>query len=192
LAPRPLRHADQGARGADVAGDAVHGQQERAVSARDERAAQQQVNEQAVTPPSDGAGQPQAAAHVQRERRPHRSPAHAHPDLVGLDLPRLHPAHPLVVQQGGVRPRLVQPRPHRALVQPAGGHDRRDGAAVDEQRAHERHGRRRVVQPIERRIGRCRAGAPAGAAALAPLDVGMDADVARADRPLVGARQMGA
>ena len=138
MAPRPLRHADQGARGADVAGDAVHGQQERAVSARDERAAQQQVDEQAVAPPGDRRGQPQAAAHVQRERRPHHAPAHAHADLVGLHLPRLHPERQLVVQQRGVRPGFVQPRAHGPLIQPEGGHDRRDRATVDEQREHQR------------------------------------------------------
>ncbi len=134
--------------------------------------------------------QPEAAAHVERDRRPHHPAAHAHPDLVGLHLPRLHPDRHPVVQQGGVRPGCVQLRPHRALVQPEGDHDRRDRVAVEEQREHQGQRRRRVVQAVERRVGRRREGAPAGAAAIAPLAVRMHADVARADRPLGGTRQV--
>ncbi len=102
------------------------------------------MDEQAVAPARDRRGQPQAAAPSERERRPHRPAAHAHPDLVGLYLPRVDVADHLIVPQGGVRPGLVQPDAHRALVQPEGGHAGRDRAAVEEQRARQRQRQRRL------------------------------------------------
>ena len=81
---------------------------------------------------------------------------------------------------------------HRALIQQEGGHDRCHRAPVDEQREHQRHGCCRVVQAVERRVRRGRERAPTGAAAIARLGAGVDAHVAPADQPLVGAGQVGA
>jgi len=108
------------------------GQEERLAGERGERAAQQQVDEQGVAAARHGGGQPEAAAHGERAGRPHHAPAHAHPELVGLHLPRLHVGDHPIVQERGVRPRLVQLGAHGVLVQPEGRHDRRDGAAVEE------------------------------------------------------------
>jgi len=132
-----------------IAGEAGDSQEERAAGHGGQGAAQQQVDGQAVTASRDSGGQPQATAHVEHEGRPHHAPAHTHPDLVGLDVARLHPARHLVVQEGGVRPGFVQPHPHRALVQPERRDDVRARAVMDEQREHQRQRRFRVVQPVQ-------------------------------------------
>ena len=59
---RPMR-----ARGGDIVGEAVDGQEERATSHGRQGAAEQQVDEEAVAAARDGGGQPQAAAHVERD-----------------------------------------------------------------------------------------------------------------------------
>jgi hypothetical protein len=181
----------------DGASEAIHGKQEGAASERGERAAQQHMDEPAVAAVRDRGRQPQAAAHVEREGRPPHAAPHTDPDLIGLDLPRGDTGPQPVVQEGGVRPRLVRPRlvpprAHRPLVQREGRHDGREGAAVEQQRESQRHRRLWVVQPIKRCVRRRGEGAPAGPATIAPLSASVHTNVAPADRPLLGAGQMGA
>ena len=140
------------------------------------------------SPPSHS----RAGAASQRQRLPDPPLADLDADLVGLhlahlDLPRLHHRR---MHLRCVGPRAVQPRRHRALVQPEGGHDGLRRAAMAHQSHHQHQQLHRVAHPVEGRPPRRRECAPTGLAPVALLLLTVDATGPVPLLPLVRAGQV--
>src|SRR5262249_54202135 len=174
----------------DVAGQPIDADQQRlARQPGQPHHVHQALNEVEVTHGADHAAQPQPARHGQGHRHPQAPALTPGIQLVGLDVAQVHLVgveevllDPLAVAAG-----LVLPVGDRALVEPEGGDDGLQGAAVDQQGDSGDEQGTVLVQAVEGGAGGGREGLAAAAADQTPLLVGVDFDVALAAPPFAGA-----
>ncbi len=84
----------------------------------------------------------------------------------------------------------MQPAPYGPFVQPKGGYDGRNRAAMRQQGEHERHQIMGMAQPVERSVRRGGERVPAPRTAIPLVGTGVDVDVPLADESLVRTGQV--
>jgi len=95
--------------------------------------------------------QPQSCADHHRHRHPHRTPLRLGLDLVRLYLLQIATffLHKVAVYSFTVQPCLLQPLPHRFVVQPKCHHNRLHRTPVCQQRHHQHKQFRALLDPIQ-------------------------------------------
>lgn len=180
---RPHGVAEDAREGGDVAGQPVHAHQQGGALGAGPHPLDQTGNQRQVPLGAHLPAQPQAERHGQRQGHPDLAPDDLHPQLVGLDMPQVHPPllHQVLVHPLAVRPGPRLPGGDGALVQPEGGDDGLERAAVAEQSQHQRHQVRSLLEPVEGRVPGRGEGPATAPARVPPLLPAMDGDVVLPD-----------
>src|SRR3712207_4433527 len=125
------------------------------------------------------AAEPQATFYLQSRCQPHNPAHHPHPELLGLNLRKLHipGLHQVLVHSPALQAGFFLPASDCPLVQAQGGDYGLNRRAIRQQGEHHEEQLLGLVEAVERGALRSSEGAPTSFAAVAALLFGVDHDV---------------
>jgi hypothetical protein len=167
----------------DIAGQAIHSQQQWPTQGDDANLVSQRLDQAFVTVGADDPAQPQAGRDHHRQGHPHRTSLSFDFDLVSLDLLQIELAvsYSLIVDFLAMLTGSLPPAFDCPLIKPIGGHNCLQGTAMRQQRQHDQHQLHICFEPIKNRAAARRKGRPADFTLIPLLLLAMDADVASSD-----------